>query len=67
MPSGTNAAPIATATTAMIQATWRTSSSSGLDSCTVRCESSAIRPISVCIPVANTTAVAPPRRCTPFR
>ena len=67
-PSGTNAAPIATAKAAMIQATLRTSSSRGLDSCTVRCESSAIRPISVCIPVASTTAVAsPPVQSVPLK
>ena len=58
--SGTKAMPIATAIAAISQATRRTWRSSGLSSTSTRCESAAIRPSSVAIPVAKTSARASP-------
>ena len=60
VPSGRKAAPTPTATTAISQATRRTCRSSGLCSVVTRSDSAAIRPSSVCVPVANTTARAVP-------
>ncbi len=58
--TGTNAIAIATATAAISHATLRTWRSSGLRSTSTRCESAAIRPSSVCMPVAKTSARASP-------
>ena len=57
---GTNAIPVTTAISAISQATRRTWCSSGLSSFSTRSESAAMRPSSVRIPVANTTARASP-------
>ena len=51
--SGTNAAPVTKAISAISQATCRTCVSSGLSSRSTRSDSAAMRPSSVCIPVAN--------------
>ena len=60
VPSGRNARPTDTATMAISHATRRTSRSRGLSSTPVRCDSAAIRPSSVRIPVATATPVASP-------
>ncbi len=66
-PIGRNARPARTATRAMSHATRRTCSSSGLSSASTRSESAAIRPSSVCIPVANTSASpSPPTQAVPL-
>ena len=66
VPSGRKARPTATATPAISQATRRTSRSSGLSSPT-RSESAAMRPSSVRMPVAKTTASAsPPVQAVPL-
>ena len=67
-PIGRNASPAATATTAISQATRRTWRSSGLSSASTRWLSAAIRPSSVCIPVARTSACAsPPTQPVPLK
>ena len=58
--TGMNRAPVTTAISAISHATRRTCRSSGLSSTCTRSDNAAIRPISVCMPVANTTAVASP-------
>ena len=58
--SGTNAIASATATPAISHATRRTCRSSGLGSSLTRSDSAAIRPSSVCMPVAKTTTCASP-------
>lgn len=55
-PTGTNA----TATAAMIQVTRRTCRSSGLGRVRPRCDSAAMRPSSVCMPVRVTTVAGLP-------
>lgn len=55
-PSGKNAIPKPTATAAISQATFFTCRSSGLSSRLTRAVNAAMRPSSVCIPVAVTTA-----------
>ena len=57
---GMKAMPMRTAMAAMNQATRRTCVSSGLSSRSTRSDSAAMRPSSVCIPVAKTTACASP-------
>lgn len=57
-PSGRNATPTPTATTAISRATRLTWCSSGLSSRWVRSVKAAIRPSSVCMPVAMTMATA---------
>ena len=59
-PSGRKAKPTATATSAISHATRRTSRSRGLSSRPTCCESAAIRPSWVAMPVAKTTARASP-------
>ncbi len=59
-PSAMNTRPAATATAAISHATRRTSRSSGLGSRAPRCDSAAIRPSSVRIPVARTRPTASP-------
>ncbi len=58
--TGTKATAIVTAMAAISQATRRTCASSGLGSSFTRSDSAAMRPSSVCIPVANTTPRASP-------
>ena len=60
VPIGMNAAPVTTAIRAISHATRRTCASSGLSSFSTRSDSAAIRPSSLCIPVANTSALASP-------
>ena len=60
VPSGRNASPAVTATSAMSHATRLTCRSSGLSSRPVRSDSAAIRPSSVRMPVAKTSALASP-------
>ncbi len=68
MPSGRKAAPTANATRAITQAIRRTWRSSGLCSTSWHVDKAAIRPSSVCMPVAWTTAVAsPPRQVVPLK
>ena len=57
---GTNAAPVTNAIKAISQATRRTCASSGLSSRSTRSDSAAMRPSSVCMAVANTSARAEP-------
>ena len=57
---GTKATPVTTAISAISHATRRTCASSGLSSFSTRSDSAAIRPSSVCMPVANTSARASP-------
>ena len=67
-PIGRNASPAATATSAISQATRRTCRSSGLGSTSTRSVRAAIRPSSVCIPVANTSPdAAPPTQLVPLK
>ena len=67
-PIGRNASPAPTATRAINHATRRTWASSGLSSTPTRSDSAAIRPSSVCIPVANTSASAsPPTHDVPLK
>src|SRR5665647_684383 len=68
VPSGMKATPIPTATTAISRATCLTCFSRGLSSWSTRCDSAAIRPSSVCMPVLKTTAVAsPPVQLVPLK
>ncbi len=60
MASGMKAIPSSTAISAISHATRLTCCSSGLSSAVTRSESAAMRPISVCMPVANTSARASP-------
>jgi hypothetical protein len=57
---GIKAIPLTTAISAISHATRRTWPSSGLSSLSTRSDSAAIRPSSVCMPVANTTPRASP-------
>ncbi|RAK28680.1 hypothetical protein B0I29_11917 [Actinoplanes lutulentus] len=67
-PMGRNATPTATATTAMIHVARRTWVSSGLGCAEPRCDSAAMRPSSVCMPVRVTTVVAsPPVQVVPLK
>ncbi|GAA1222278.1 hypothetical protein GCM10009665_10640 [Kitasatospora nipponensis] len=67
-PSGTNATPTPTAITAISRATRLTWCSSGLSSRRVRWLSAAIRPSSVCMPVAVTTpSPCPPVHVVPLK
>ena len=68
VPSGKNASPTKMATNAISHATRRTSRSSGLSPMPTRCDSDAMRPSSLCMPVANTTARAsPPEQVVPLK